>query len=116
MRLVIRMSMPWWGEFATSNPSTTQSVTSEPVPASISIRLEWPFCGPGVLMRTAAPMSRASVLGAEGVPELRIRQPAYVPDRTRTVSPGAMVSTACCSVLHGAVDDPLLKSLPFVAT
>ena len=68
------------------------------------------------MITTAAPTSRASVLGADGVPELRMRQPAYVPERTRMVSPGAIVSTACCSVLHGADDVPLLESLPVVAT
>ena len=47
MRLVMRMSMPWWGELATSSPSTIQSVTSVPEPFSISIRLEWLFWGPG---------------------------------------------------------------------
>ncbi|PYQ07551.1 MAG: hypothetical protein DMF82_03650 [Acidobacteria bacterium] len=76
MRLVMRMSMPWCGELATSNPSTTQSVTSVPEPFSISMRLVWLFCGPGVLTTTVAPTSRARVLGADTVPELRIRQPA----------------------------------------
>jgi hypothetical protein len=91
-------------------------VTSDPEPFSISMRLEWLFCGPGVLMTTVAPASRARVLGRETVPELRIRQPAYVPERTRIVSPGAMVSTACCRVAHGFADEPLNVSFPFVAT
>jgi len=116
MRLVIRMSMPWCGEFATSRPSTIQSVTSDPEPFSISMRLLWLFCGPGVFTTTVAPVSRARVLGATTVPELRIRQPAYVPDRTRIVSPGAMVSTACWRVRQGADDDPLKVSFPLVAT
>ncbi len=76
MRLVMRMSMPWWGEFATSKPSTIQSVTSVPEPFSISMRLVWLFCGPGVLMTTVAPVSRARVFGRETLPELRMRQPA----------------------------------------
>ena len=76
MRLVMRMSMPWCGEFATSRPSTIQSVTSVPEPASISMRLSWVFCGPGVLTTTDAPASRARVLGADTVPEFRIRHPA----------------------------------------
>src|SRR5262249_60356496 len=116
VRVVLRGRIAGGGVPASSNRSTFQSATSGPGPASISIRLEWPFWGPGVLMTTVAPTSRARVLGAAEVPELRIRHPAYVPDRTRMVSPGAIVSTACWSVAQGAVDEPLLRSLPFGAT